>query len=55
VILSHVYLQEGRDWPAAERALRDILALDPGHGEARRNLAVLLRDRGRQAEAAGLL
>jgi tetratricopeptide (TPR) repeat protein len=42
-ILSHVYLQEGEDWAAAERALRDILQLDPQHAEARRNLEVLRR------------
>jgi tetratricopeptide (TPR) repeat protein len=41
-ILSHVHLQEGQDWAAAERALRDILLLDPQHVEARRNLEVLL-------------
>jgi hypothetical protein len=35
-------LQEGRDWHAAEQALRSVLALDPGHHEARRNLAVLV-------------
>jgi hypothetical protein len=45
VILSHVLLQEGRDWAAADRALRDVLALEPGHAEARRNLAVLGRRR----------
>src|SRR5262249_43924835 len=28
-LLSHVWLQEGQDWAAAERALRDVLALDP--------------------------
>jgi GT2 family glycosyltransferase/tetratricopeptide (TPR) repeat protein len=43
VILSHALLQEGRDPGAAERALRDVLALDPTHAEARRNLAVLRR------------
>jgi tetratricopeptide (TPR) repeat protein len=43
VILSHVLLQEGRDLAAAEQALHDILALDPHHAEARRNLAVLRR------------
>src|SRR5262249_57808996 len=31
VILTHALLQEGRDWAAAERALRDVLALDPDH------------------------
>jgi tetratricopeptide (TPR) repeat protein len=45
VILSHVLLQEGRDRDAAERALRDVLALNPDHPEARNNLAVLLRER----------
>jgi GT2 family glycosyltransferase/tetratricopeptide (TPR) repeat protein len=43
VILSHALLQEGRDWDAAEKALRDVLALDPGNAGARQNLAVLLR------------
>jgi tetratricopeptide (TPR) repeat protein len=47
VILSHVLLQEGRDWDAAERALLDVLALAPEHAEARRNLAVLRRQLGR--------
>ena len=28
VLLSHALLQEGRDWPAAERALRDVLDID---------------------------
>ncbi len=46
VILSHVLLQEGRDWGAAENALRSVLTLDPNHAEARRNLAVLLRQCG---------
>jgi tetratricopeptide (TPR) repeat protein len=41
--LSHTLLQEGVDWPAAERALRDVLALDPGHVQTRHNLAVLCR------------
>jgi tetratricopeptide (TPR) repeat protein len=47
VILSHVLLQEGRDREAAERALREVLALDPEHPEARNNLAVLLGRQGR--------
>jgi glycosyltransferase involved in cell wall biosynthesis/predicted Zn-dependent protease len=50
VILSHVLLQEGRDLAAAEQALRDVLALEPGHAEARNNLSVLLRQRRRQAQ-----
>jgi tetratricopeptide (TPR) repeat protein len=49
VILTHVLLQEGRDWDTAERALRDVLALDPGHREARQNLEVLLRQQGKPA------
>jgi tetratricopeptide (TPR) repeat protein len=36
--LARVLLQEGRDWPAAERALCAVLELQPTHGEARRNL-----------------
>jgi GT2 family glycosyltransferase/predicted Zn-dependent protease len=52
IILSHVLLQEGRDWAAAEQALRDVLGRDPGQDEARRNLAVLLRQQGRDAETA---
>jgi tetratricopeptide (TPR) repeat protein len=42
VVLSHVLLQEGREPQTAERALRDILALDPLNAEARHNLSVLL-------------
>jgi tetratricopeptide (TPR) repeat protein len=41
VVLSQVLLLEGRDWAAAERALHDILALDPNNAGARHNLAVL--------------
>jgi tetratricopeptide (TPR) repeat protein/glycosyltransferase involved in cell wall biosynthesis len=46
VVLSHVLLQEGQDRQAAEQVLRRILELDPHHAEARRNLAVLLRQQG---------
>ncbi|WP_162669890.1 glycosyltransferase [Gemmata massiliana] len=42
VLLSHVLLREGTDLPAAERALRDVLALDPNHLEAQHNLGILL-------------
>jgi tetratricopeptide (TPR) repeat protein len=48
VILSHVLLQEGKDWTAAEEALRDVLRMEPNHPEARRNLDVLLRQRRSQ-------
>jgi tetratricopeptide (TPR) repeat protein len=47
VLLSYVFLQEGRDRAGAERALRAVLALDPENPEARGNLAVLLRQRVR--------
>jgi Flp pilus assembly protein TadD len=43
VVLSHCLLQEGRDPQAAEQALLAVLALEPGHAEARQNLAVLRR------------
>jgi tetratricopeptide (TPR) repeat protein len=43
VLLSHILLQEGRDLPAAEQVLRDILALDPGNAEAQHNLSILQR------------
>lgn len=39
VILSRTLVQQGLDKTAAEQVLRDILALHPNHGEARRNLA----------------
>jgi tetratricopeptide (TPR) repeat protein len=51
VVHSHVLLQEGKDWVAAEQALREILELEPGHSEARQNLIVLLRQQGRMEEA----
>jgi hypothetical protein len=43
VVLTHVLLQEGRDWRSAEQSLRDVLELAPNHAEARRNLDILLR------------
>jgi hypothetical protein len=50
VILSHALLQEGKDLAAAEQALRDILALDPHHAEARHNLKVLLGQQNRASD-----
>jgi tetratricopeptide (TPR) repeat protein len=44
-ILTHVLLQEGQDLDQAEGALRDLLEIDPGNGEAKRNLEILLRQR----------
>jgi tetratricopeptide (TPR) repeat protein len=43
MLLSYVHLQEGRDPDAAERALRDVLVLDPDNAEARHNLQLLRR------------
>src|SRR5262249_55909534 len=43
-------LREGRGWTAAEKVLRDLLALNPNHYEARNNLAVLLRQQGRPTD-----
>ena len=42
VLMSHALLQEDTDHDAAERALREILAMDPNHEPARQNLRVLL-------------
>jgi tetratricopeptide (TPR) repeat protein len=50
VHLSRVLLREGRDGAAIERALRDILAVDPYHLEARNNLTVFLRQQGRAVD-----
>jgi GT2 family glycosyltransferase/Tfp pilus assembly protein PilF len=52
IILSHVYLQERKDFESAERVLREIVQLDPTQSESWRNLAVLLRERGRLDESA---
>jgi tetratricopeptide (TPR) repeat protein len=41
LVLSHVLLKEGRDRTAAERVLRGILRLVPGHREAQHNLKLL--------------
>jgi tetratricopeptide (TPR) repeat protein len=43
--LTHVLLFEGKDLEAAEMALREVLALDPGNANARGNLEALLRRR----------
>ncbi len=50
--LTHVLMAEGKDWPAAERALREVLRLDPRQAHAWHNLAVVLRRQGRHADAA---
>jgi glycosyltransferase involved in cell wall biosynthesis/Tfp pilus assembly protein PilF len=43
VSLTHVLLHEGKDPAAAERSVRELLALDPGNAQARSNLDALLR------------
>ena len=40
-MLTHVLMAEGRDWDAAEKAIRDVLAMDPGNAPAKQNLATL--------------
>ncbi|HEV8060374.1 MAG TPA: tetratricopeptide repeat protein [Gemmataceae bacterium] len=45
VLLSHILLQHGNDPDAAERALLDVLALDPQNAEAKSNLRVLRENR----------
>ena len=50
VLYSRLLLREGKDWAAAERALRAILAIDPYHIEARNNLTVMLRQQGRPGD-----
>jgi tetratricopeptide (TPR) repeat protein len=52
IILSHVHLQERKDFESAERVLREIVQLDASQAESWRNLAVLLRELGRLEEAA---
>ena len=52
VILSHALLQQGCDLAAAEQALHDVLALDPGHTEARHNLALVRKQRSSSTSAA---
>jgi tetratricopeptide (TPR) repeat protein len=54
ILLTHALLQEGTDAAAAEAALRDVLERDPGQAESWRNLAVLLRNQGRLADAAAV-
>jgi hypothetical protein len=43
LIRARVLLQQDHDHAAAEAALREVLALDPGNQEAKNNLAVLRR------------
>jgi glycosyltransferase involved in cell wall biosynthesis len=45
VLLSHALLQEGMDPNATERALLDVLEMDPDNAEVKNNLGVLRRQR----------
>jgi len=47
VALADVLLLEGRDWAAAENALRGVLALAPDDAPAQSKLLTLLRQQGR--------
>jgi GT2 family glycosyltransferase/Flp pilus assembly protein TadD len=53
VLLAQTLVQEGRDPEAAERALADVLALQPDHPQARQQLA-LLRSGGKPGTATNL-
>lgn len=48
-LLAHVLLQEGRDWAALERALRDVLTVDPTNNFAQQQLPLALQ---RQKDSA---
>jgi glycosyltransferase involved in cell wall biosynthesis len=50
VTLTHALLKGGSDPAAAEAAIGEVLARDPGNAQARRNLEVLLREQGRWIE-----
>lgn len=51
VLLSHVLLQAHDDLPAAESALKDVLARDGANAEAHHNLGALYHELGRKDEA----
>jgi hypothetical protein len=53
VCLSYVLLQEHKDLIAAERALRDVLRIDPNHEGTRRNLMLLLGELRQPAYSLG--
>jgi hypothetical protein len=48
ILLSQALLREGRDWPAAEKALREVLDLDADNKDARHNLDLLQRRQPRR-------
>jgi tetratricopeptide (TPR) repeat protein len=51
LLLSRLLLRQGRDLATAERALREVLALEPRHAEARHNLDFLLREMEKEGPA----
>ncbi len=51
LLLSEALLREGRDFAAAERALREVLLLAPAHAQAQSGLASVLRRRLRTENA----
>ena len=51
LLLSRVLLREGQDFATAEKALREVLALEPRHAEARHNLDLLLQDKAKVGPA----
>ena len=52
VLYSRVLMQDGSDRATVERALRDVLTVDPNHAEARRNLEMLLNGNGEHKNGA---
>ena len=43
VLLTEVLYQDGRDWAALEKAIHDVLAIDPQHSGAKEKLAALMQ------------
>ena len=54
-ILSHVLVLEGRDWAAAEQAIREVLAQQPSNATALANLALVERQRAAERSRTGWL
>jgi glycosyltransferase involved in cell wall biosynthesis len=46
ILLTHILILEGKNWGEAEKALRAVLDLDPGHTESQHNLRLLLKRQG---------
>ncbi|HVX11705.1 MAG TPA: glycosyltransferase [Pirellulales bacterium] len=52
-VLSHVLVLEGRDWAAAEQAVREVLARQPSNTTALTNLAVVERHLAAERQRGG--